>query len=56
MKKIFLKTFMPIAITVSFSAVADAQLVVKVRPEPHVLLGMPITPSPKHAWVSGEWV
>ena len=44
------------AFIVSISAVTEAQLAVKVRPEPPVLLGMPIAPSPKHVWVSGEWV
>ena len=56
MKKFLLKIFMLVAIAVSFSAVADAQFVVKIRPEAPVIRVRPIAPSPRHLWVSGEYV
>lgn len=44
-----------IAIAISFSTAADAQFVVKIRPEIPVIAVRPMAPSPRHVWVDGEW-
>ncbi|MEI9958849.1 MAG: hypothetical protein WDM90_21630 [Ferruginibacter sp.] len=56
MKKIFVKMMMMFAIAISFSAVADAQFVIKVRPHAPVVHVRPAAPSPRHVWVSGDYV
>jgi hypothetical protein len=54
MKKFISKILMMIAIAISFSAVADAQFVVKIRPTAEIRV-RPVAPSPRHVWVGGEW-
>ena len=45
---------MMIVLAISFSAAANAQLRVKIRPS--ITIGTrPPPPSPRHVWVSGEW-
>ena len=56
MKNYLIKTFLWVIMTISFSTVANAQLAVQIRPEIPVLPSMPIAPSTKHVWISGEWV
>ena len=56
MKKYFLKSFMLAALVVSVSTVADAQLVIKIRPPMPVVIVRPPMPSPRHVWVEGEYV
>lgn len=46
---------MMFAIAISFSAVANAQIYVKVRPSYKVVKVRPVAPSPSHIWVGGEW-
>ena len=46
---------MMFAIAMSFSAAADAQIYVKIRPSHRVVNVRPPAPSPAHVWVSGEW-
>ncbi len=55
MKKFISKIIMMIAIAISFSAAADAQLVVRIRPTTPVLKVRIASPSPRHVWVGGEW-
>ena len=55
-KNYLIKTILWVIMTVSFSTYANAQLAVKIRPETPVLPTMPIAPSTKHVWISGEWV
>ena len=45
-----------LAISVSFSAVADAQIYVKIRPPMPVVQVRPPMPTPMHVWVSGDYV
>jgi len=54
MKKFILKIGMMVAIALSFSAVADAQISVRIRP--HVTIkARPARPTSHHVWVAGEW-
>ena len=46
---------MVIAIVLSFSAAADAQLSIRIRPREPVMKVRPSRPSPHHVWVGGEW-
>lgn len=55
MKKYLLKCIMLIALAISFSA-ADAQFFIKIRPMAPVIRVRPLAPSPRHVWVSGEYV
>jgi len=55
MKKFFLKIGMMIAIALSFSTAADAQITVRIRPSAPVIKVRPARPAPTHVWVSGEW-
>ncbi len=47
---------MIVAIALSFSAAADAQIYIKVRPHHPVIKTRPPRPSAVHVWVGGEWV
>ena len=54
MKKHFLRLVMMMAIALSFSAVAEAQFSVKIRPT--ITIGnRPARPTPRHVWVNDEW-
>jgi len=55
MRKIISKVIMIFAIALSFSAIADAQVYVKIRPPLPVVKVRPPAPSPAHIWVGGEW-
>jgi hypothetical protein len=54
MKKYISKIVMMMAIALSFSAMADAQISVRIRPT-FVARERPQRPSPRHVWVGGEW-
>jgi len=54
MKKYISKIVMMMAIALSFSAMAEAQINVRIRPA-IVVKQRPQRPSPRHVWVSGEW-
>lgn len=54
MKKFISKIVMMIAIAISFSAAADAQITVRIRPSAP-RYERPMAPTPRHIWVSGEW-
>jgi len=56
MKKYFLRIVMMVVIGLSFSAAADAQIVVKVRPAAPVFRAKPFRPSPAHVWVGGNYI
>ena len=56
MKKYLLKFFLMAAVAVSISAAAEAQFVVRIRPVAPVIRVRPVCPSPRHAWVNGEYV
>ena len=47
---------MLLAIAISFTAVADAQIIVKVRPAAPVFRARPVAPSHGHVWVGGNYV
>jgi len=47
---------MVLAIALSFTAVADAQFVVKIRPVFPAYRARPVCPSPAHVWVGGNYV
>lgn len=53
MKKYFLKLLL-VFVIVNIAANADAQFFVKIRPYAPIIV-RPIAPSPRHAWVEGEW-
>lgn len=46
---------MMIAIAISFSAAAEAQFFVKIRPVAPTIRVRPAPPSHKHVWVGGEY-
>ena len=55
MKKIT-RIMMLIGIASLFAAVnSTAQIIVRVRPHPPVVVERPVAPSPRHVWVSEEW-
>ena len=54
MKKYISKIIMMIVLAITFSAAANAQLRVKIRPS-ITLETRPPRPSPHHIWVYGEW-
>jgi hypothetical protein len=56
MKKYVSKVIMLLAIAFSFTAAADAQIIVKVRPPAPVVRVRPVRPSPVHVWVGGNYV
>ena len=56
MKKYFLRITMIFVLGVSFAAVTDAQIIVKIRPAGPVYRPRPLAPSPVHVWVDGEYV
>ncbi|GAB2835364.1 YXWGXW repeat-containing protein [Ferruginibacter profundus] len=56
MKKYVVRMMMALMIAISFTAAADAQIVVKIRPVAPVLRARPLAPSPAHVWVGGNYV
>lgn len=56
MKKAAFKIIAVLAILISSVVVAQAQIVVKVRPAAPVLRARPVCPSPGHVWVGGNYV
>ena len=56
MKKYMIRLMMFWMIAMSFSAAAEAQFVVKVRPAVPVYRARPACPSPRHVWVGGNYV
>ncbi len=56
MKKYFSKIIMMLIILISFSAAADAQIVVKIRPAAPAYRIRPVRPSPAHVWMGGNYV
>ena len=55
MKTTISKIIMMLAIAISFSAVANAQFVVKIRPAAPAFRARPISPSPAHIWIGGNY-
>ncbi len=55
MKKYIVKGLMIIAVVLSFSFTADAQIVVKIRPVAPVVRVRPVMPAPGHIWVGGNY-
>lgn len=55
MKKIITYTGFALAM-IFFAGTADAQIVIKVRPAAPVVRVRPIAPSPRHVWVTGNYV
>jgi hypothetical protein len=55
MKNNISKFILILVASVSFSAAADAQFVVKIRPMAPVIRVRPFAPSPRHVWVAGEY-
>jgi WXXGXW repeat (2 copies) len=55
MKKYFSKIIMMFVIAISFSAAAEAQFVVKIRPAFPIHRVRPACPSPAHVWVGGNY-
>ena len=47
---------MLLAITLTFTAAAPAQFVVKIRPSFPVYSTRPLCPSPAHMWVGGNYI
>jgi WXXGXW repeat (2 copies) len=56
MKKYFSKIVMMLIIAISFSAAADAQIIVKVRPGPPAYRVRPNRPSHAYVWIGGNYV
>ena len=56
MKTYLSKIIMMLVIAISFTAIADAQIVVKIRPGAPAYRARPISPSPKHVWVGGNYI
>jgi hypothetical protein len=56
MKKFFLRMIMMLVVALSFTAMADAQIVVKIRPAAPVIRARPVAPSHTHVWVGGNYV
>ncbi len=54
MKKFILKIVIMFAVALSISALADAQISVRIRPV-YTERERPLAPSRNHVWVSGEW-
>ena len=48
---------MMVAVALAFSAAADAQVYVKIRPPMPRVVATPRPPAPSrhHVWISGEW-
>ena len=55
MKKYFSRIIVLITLALSFTAAAEAQLVVRIRPAAPLIRVRPIAPSPRHVWVTGEY-
>ena len=55
MKKIFFKVVLLFTFIISVSAAANAQFIVKIRPNAPVIV-RGLSPSPRHSWVEGEWI
>lgn len=55
MKISFLKQVLLLAVIVTLSSVASAQVFVQVRPVAPVIIRS-VAPSPRHIWVDGDWV
>lgn len=56
MKKYAVKIIAVLVIFIASATVAQAQIVVKVRPAAPVLRARPVCPSPGHVWVGGNYV
>jgi hypothetical protein len=56
MKKYFLRIIVMLTLAISFSSIAEAQFVVKIRPAAPAFRARPIAPSRAHIWVGGNYV
>lgn len=56
MKKFITRFIMILLMAISFTVVAEAQFIVKIRPAGPVFRARPISPSPTHVWVGGNYV
>jgi len=56
MKTFLSKIVVMLIMAISFSAVADAQIVVKIRPAAPAYRVRPPRPSPVHVWMGGNYV
>jgi hypothetical protein len=55
MKKYFSRVALAVLLVVGFSAASSAQVIVRVRPTPPVVVRT-APPSPRHVWIDGGWV
>ena len=55
MKKLILKSSMLFLLSIGFSVLLNAQIIVNVRPSNPVFVRA-APPSPQHIWVDGDWV
>ena len=55
MKKHIRKSLMMLAVVLSFSFAATAQIVIKLRPPAPVVKIRPAIPAPGHVWVNGGY-
>ena len=56
MKKLAVKIIAMLVVAVSLTTVAQAQIVVKIRPAAPVVRVRPVSPSPGHVWIGGNYV
>jgi len=56
MKPLLLKFIVAIVVVCSSSFSAYSQFVIKVRPEIRTVKVRPVSPGPRHVWVSSEYV
>ncbi len=56
MKKYIVKFSSVFSLILLLAFSANAQIVIKVRPNPPVMKVRPIAPGPRHVWVAGDYV
>lgn len=56
MKKYISKIIVMALLALSFTAAANAQFAIRIRPATPVINIRPVCPSPRHIWVNGEYV
>lgn len=56
MKNSIIKAAIIFVCSLAFTAAAEAQVIIKVRPPAPVVKVRPVSPSPRHVWVTGNYV